>query len=81
MGITSFFDQTVNISENNVKQSVFLMENQRAVTCEGGTGLLILLILIANRDISVGIETRLRAGRPRKQDSIPGMCKRFISFP
>jgi hypothetical protein len=28
-------------------------------------------------DVSVGIDTRLRAGRPRSRDSIPG--KRFFS--
>jgi hypothetical protein len=31
-------------------------------------------------DDSVGIETRLRAGRPRSLDSIPGRGKRFFSF-
>jgi hypothetical protein len=31
-----------------------------------------------SRDASVGIETRLRAGQQRSQDSIPGMGKRFI---
>jgi hypothetical protein len=34
-----------------------------------------------NRDSSLGIETRLRAGRPRRLSSISGRDKRFFSSP
>jgi hypothetical protein len=34
-----------------------------------------------SRDSSVGLETRLRAGRPRSHGEIPGRGKRFFSPP
>jgi hypothetical protein len=36
---------------------------------------------VGSRDISVGVVTRLRVGRPRKRGSIPGRTKRFFSCP
>jgi hypothetical protein len=40
---------------------------------------LFILSDVRSRDSSVGVETTLRAGRPRNRSSIPGRCKRPLS--